>query len=177
MVLAQDAARVEGGTDLRDDELKFLALVLIGLMAVVAIYPIINESRAVVSFSELGILGPNMKMADYPKTEIVNQSFNLYLYVGNHEGKLEYFRVVAKQGDSNSTITDTTPLNSPVIASWDLILQNEENSTFPIKLSMDKPGLKQCIVFELYIFNPETQNFVYHQRWVQLWLDVTSPLF
>jgi uncharacterized membrane protein len=167
---------VEGGTNLRDDELKLLALALIGLMAVVAIYPILDERRAVTSFSELGILGPNKKMADYPKTAIAGQIINLYLYVGNHEGEVEYFRVLAKLGDSNSIITESTPLNAPAIASWDCIIQNERNSTLPIKISMDKTGLNQCIVFELYIFNPDTQNFVYHQRWVQLWLDVTSPL-
>ncbi len=159
---------------MRDDDLKFLALALIGLMAVVAVYPILAERRAAVAFSELGILGPNMKMGDYPQVVTVGQRFNLYLYVGNHEGGAEYFRVLAKLGGLNSTLSNNVPLDAPVLGSWDFVLPNEVNSTLPVSLSLDKAGLNQCVVFELYMYDSGINGFVYHQRWVQLWLDVTT---
>jgi uncharacterized membrane protein len=167
---------VEGGAGLRDDELKIVALALIGLTAAVAIYPILAEYRGVVEpFSELGILGPNMKLGDYPRELAVGQSFSLYLYVGNHEGGVEYFRVLAKLGDVNSNVSDTTPLDAPVLASWDFVLPNESNSTLPITLSLDRAGLNQRVVFELDMYDSGVNDFVYHQRWTQLWMNVTSP--
>jgi uncharacterized membrane protein len=165
---------VEGGANLRDDYLKLLALALIGLMAVIVVYPILAERGSVVAFSELGIFGPNMKMGDYPRNVNVGQSFDLYLYVGNHEGGVEYFRVLAKIGGLNSTISNTVPLDAPVLASWDFVLPNEGSTTLPVTLSVDKAGLNQCVVFELYMYDSGTNGFIYHQRWVQLWLDVTT---
>lgn len=160
---------------MRDDEFKVVALALIGLMAAVAVYPILAEHRVVEPFSELGILGPNMKIGDYPRELAVGQSFSLYLYVGNHEGGVEYFRVLSKLGDVNSNVSDTTPLDAPVLASWDFVLLNESNSTLPITLAVNRAGLNQRLVFELQMYDSGVNDFVYHQRWTQLWMNVTSP--
>jgi uncharacterized membrane protein len=161
---------------MNDNEFKIVALFIIGFMIVIAAYPILIETRGQVEpFSELGILGPGGKLGDYPREVNVGQSFNLYLYVGNYEGNAEYFKVVAKTGNTNSNLTDTTPLNAPILASWDFILSNDENSTIPIKLSLPTAGQNQRLVFELERFDITGQSFVYHQRWTQLWMNVTVP--
>jgi len=159
---------------LRDEELKAAALVIIGLMGAVAVYPILAESRIVEPFSELGILGPNMKIGDYPRELVVGERFNLYLYVGNHEGRAQYYRVLVKLGDRSMNVSDVTPLDAPVVASWDVVLPNESNATISITLSVGRAGLNQRLVFELDRFDSTTGGFVYHQRWNQLWLNVTS---
>jgi uncharacterized membrane protein len=154
-------------------EFKAAALVIIGMMAAVAAYPIIAEYRGTVEpFSELGILGPNKMLGDYPNEIGVDQPLKLYIYVGNHEGKIQYYRVVAKLGNINSTVSDSEALDAPVFAYWDIVLPNEENSTIPIQLSISKVGLNQRLVFELHNYDDEIGNFVYHQRWTQLWLNV-----
>jgi uncharacterized membrane protein len=160
---------------MNDDEFKIVALMIIGFMIVIAAYPILVEKRGEVEpFSELGILGPGGKLGDYPREVNVGQSINLYIYVGNHEGNAEYFKVVAKTGNTKSNLTDTTPLNAPILASWDFILANDENSTIPIKLSLPVAGLNQRLVFELERYDTTSQSFVYHQRWTQLWMNVTA---
>ena len=158
-----------------DDEVKAAALVIIGLMGVVAVYPILAESRVVEPFSELGILGPNMKIGDYLRELVVGQRFSLYLYLGNHEGSSQYYRVLAKLGDRGLNVSDTEPYGAPVVASWDAVLPNEANTTIPITLSVGLAGLNQRLVFEMHRFDPAKGEFVYHQRWNQLWLNVTSP--
>jgi uncharacterized membrane protein len=158
-----------------DDEVKAIALILIGLMAAVAVYPILAESRVVEPFSELGVLGPNGKLGDYPRELAVGQPFSLFIYVGNHEGRSEYYRVLVKLGNQSSNTTDTVALDAPIIASWDVLLPNESNSTIPISLSIPKAGLNQRLVFELHRFKPEVKVFVYHQRWNQIWMNVTAP--
>jgi uncharacterized membrane protein len=161
---------------MNEDEFKIVALVIIGFMVVVAVYPILAESRGVVEpFSELGILGPSMKLGDYPREVTMGQNLNLYIYVGNHEGNVEYYKVLAKIGDGNSNLTDTTALEAPLLASWDIILPNEGNSTIPIKLSIPTAGQNQRLVFELHRYDSSSSSFVYHQRWTQLWMNVTAP--
>jgi len=160
-----------------DVEFKAVALAIIGLMAVIAIYPIFAEQRRVIEpFSELGLLGPNMKLGDYPTELTIGQNFNLYLYVGNHEGGVRYFRVLAKLGGLSSSVSDSSALDAPILASWDCILPNEGNSTTPIILSIPTAGLYQRLVFELYQYEPANGNFAYNQRWTQLWLNVNKSV-
>lgn len=157
-----------------EEEVKAVALVIIGLMGAVAVYPVLEASRVVEPFSELGVLGPYMKIGDYPRELVVGEEFNLYLYVGNHEGTTQYYRVLVKLGDQSMNVSNTMPLDAPVVAQYDVVLSNEFNSTIPITLSVGKAGLNQRLVFELYKYDVDSGGFVYHQRWNQLWLNVTS---
>jgi uncharacterized membrane protein len=157
-----------------DDELKLIALALIGMMAVIAVYPVLSANRVVEPFTELGVLGPNGKLGDYPKEVGVDEKFNLFLYLGNHEGRAQYYRVLAKLGNQASNVTDTQPMDAPILASWDVLLLNEQNSTIPVILSIGEAGVNLRLVFELYRFNTESSTFVYHERWIQLWMNVTK---
>ena len=158
---------------MRDDELKIVALALIGVMGVVAVYPTLASRRIVEPFSELGVLGPLGKLGDYPSQVAVGERFNLFLFVSNYEGKAEYYRVEAKLGDKSSVVNETTRLSVDPFAAWDFVLMNGENSTLPITLSLGEQGLDRRLVFELHRFDTDTEAFVYHQRWVQLWMNVT----
>jgi uncharacterized membrane protein len=158
-----------------DDEVKVVALVIIGLMGAISVYPILAENRVVEPFSELGVLGPNLKLGDYPKEVSVGEGFNLYLYVGNHEGRAQYYEVRIKLGDMSMNVSDTIPLEAPVLASYGFVLANEGNETLPVSLSVPRVGLNLRLVFELWRYSPEAGDFVYHQRWNQLWMNVTSP--
>ena len=158
-----------------DDEVKVVAIALIGLMMAVTAYPVLSASRIVEPFSELGVLGPNMKLGDYPREVVVGEKFNLILYVGNQEGRASYYRVLVKLGDQSQNVSDTTPLDAPVLTSRDFVLVNGQNRTAPLTLSIGKAGLNQRLVFEMHIFDEGSGKFVYHQRRAQLWLNVTTP--
>ena len=157
-----------------DDELKLIALALIGVMAVIAVYPVLSANRVVEPFTELGVLGANGKLGDYPKEVRVDEKFNLFLYLGNHEGRAQYYRVLAKLGNQASNVSDTQPMDAPIFASWDVLLGNEQNRTMPVTLSIGEAGVNLRLVFELYRFNTESAGFVYHERWTQLWMNVTK---
>jgi uncharacterized membrane protein len=157
-----------------DDEVKMVALGLIGVMVIATVYPILASNRAIEPFSELGILGQNGRMGDYPSTVTVGRSFNLFLHVGNHEGRAEYYRVLAKVGDQGSNVTNTTPLNVLPFASWDMVLLNNQNRTLPITLSLSNAGVNKKLVFELHMLDTDSGLFVYHQRWTQIWLNITT---
>lgn len=125
-------------------------------------------------FSELGILGPHMKIADYPSSVVAGRNFTLYLYVGNHEGHLEYYNVLVKLGDRNSTINENVSLDSTPIYTFSMMLVNNQTYLQPITLSIPHPGTNIRLVFELWAFNASTDTFTYTGIYNQLWLNVTS---
>jgi uncharacterized membrane protein len=158
-----------------DDEVKVVMLIMLFTSATIAIYPILVEYRAVEPFSELGVLGPYGKLGDYPRELVVGQEISLFLYVGNHEGRSEYYQVVAKLGDKITNVSDTSPLDRPSVKSWDTILENESNTTIPINISISEAGLNRRLIFELWKYDSSSHTFIYYQRWSQLWLNVTTP--
>ena len=122
--------------------------------------------------SELGVLGPNMKLGDYPKEVVAGDAFNLYVYVGNHMGKPVYYNVMIKIGDNNTNVNP-----APIEPSMELerILLQNENWTSPVNIKLAQAGLNRRIIFELWTFNETTSNIDYSQIWGQIWLNVTAP--
>lgn len=150
--------------------------VLVGLLLVLAGFTVFQAffaDRVVEPFSELGILGPGMKIGDYPRELVVGEEFDLFLYLGNHMGSVEYYRVYVKLGDRGLNVSDTEPYAAPVLASYDAVLVDESNATIPISLSIPESGVNLRLVFEMHRF--DGLGFVYHERWNQLWLNVTEP--
>lgn len=147
-----------------------MAVILVG--GVFAFSQLISAGRVTEPFSELGVLGPKMKIGDYPKTVIAGEAFRLYLYVRNHMGKPMYYAVLIKLGNASTPI-DPTP-TKPFVR-LDLILMHGENATTPIDVALTKPGVNERLVFELWIYNSTVKAFTYHRRWCQLWLNVTAP--
>jgi len=123
-------------------------------------------------FSELGILGPGMKLADYPKEVVAGETVHLYVYVGNHMGKPMYYVVMVKLGDNETTVN---PAPVQPFMKLERVLLHDENWTTPINITLTKPGLNQRIIFELWIYNETSGQIQYHERWCQIWVNVTAP--
>ena len=157
----------------QDEKIQVAILIIIAVYGVLVAAPIVLGNRVVEPFSELGVLGPEMKLGDYPREVNSGESFDLFIYLGNHVGELSYYRVLVKLGDSGLNVSDTEPYRGELRDSFDYILLDETNVTIPITLSLDDPGLNQRLVFELTRFDGE--NFVYDGVWTQLWLNVTLP--
>ena len=116
-----------------------------------------------------------MKIEDYPQKLLVNENFTLYIYVGNHEGSVIYYRVLIKLGNRSSFINETTPMDAPVIEEYEKILMHNETWIHPIELSIGEPGVNLRLVFEMWIYDEPLNDYKYHGRWNQIWLNVTAP--
>lgn len=157
------------------NHIKILVTVLLLTSAAFTIYYVFYGSESVTEpFSELGILGPNMKIGDYPRELLVGQDFNLFLYVGNQEGSSNYYRVYAKLIHSNQTLTEETPIDSPARFYWETLLTYGSDALIPITMRIEEAGVDTRLVFELWRYDTDTHDFVYHKRHVQLWLDVNT---
>jgi len=159
-----------------DEQVTAALLAIIIIAGILSISQPYLTERTSEPFSELAILGPNMKIADYPKKLLAGERFSLYLYVGNHEGMTTYYRVYVKVGDRSSVINENTTLNEAPMTQYDIVLQNNQTWIEPITLQIEKPGTNLRLVFELWTYKPEEKIFEYHKRWLQLWLNVTEPI-
>jgi len=160
---------------LTDDEVRAIILLPILVIAAATAYQGFFPERTTEPFSELAILGASMKIADYPRELRVNESFTLYLYVGNREGRVTYYSILVKLGNRSNFINETVPMDAPIIATYEKILMDNETWIHPTVLSINKPGVNLRLVFEMWIFDEALQGFKYHGRWNQLWLNVTAP--
>jgi len=178
-----------------DERITLGLVACILAFGVLSVAPVLLGKRVVEPFSELGILGPNMKLGDYPKDGVTGEPFDLYLYLGNHEGNVQYYQVIVndlylylgnhegnvqyyqvivKQGDQSQNVTEDTPLDAPMITIYEHSLINKQNTTIPISLAPIRSGIYQRIVFELYRYDTESQGFEYNGNWLQLWMNVTD---
>jgi len=124
-------------------------------------------------FSELGILGPNMQLGDYPSQIVAGDTIHLYGYVGNQMGTPMYYTVMVKLGN-NDTQVNPSPL-APIVQ-YSQVIPNNQSWTFPIDLTLTNPGVNQRVIFELWIYNQTINQNQYNERWGQIWLNVTAPV-
>ena len=156
-----------------DRETTRLALAVVAILALfAAIYPILPANGE--AFSELGVLGPSQKIAGYPTSVAVGERFNLWVYVGNHEGGVGYYQVLAKEGNQGTVVSNSTSADLPSVLTESLVLGDNSSATLPVSLSMRTAGLNQRLIFELWMFNSTADRFSYTGLWAQLWMNVTS---
>jgi uncharacterized membrane protein len=158
-----------------DSQVKGVLLAFIISVGVLAGGSFWWEHRTVEAFSELGLLGPTQQISGYPSSVVVNQTFNLYLYVGNHEGHLMYYDILAKVGSNDSVVNDTAPLPVAPFADYRVVLADNQTLTEPLVLSVNRTGTNLKLVFEMWSFDSSAGSFTYHGRWNLLLLNVTAP--
>ena len=148
-----------------------LAVIIVG--AIFAASQHLFSRRVVEPFSELGVLGPKMKIGDYPREIVAGETVKLHVYVGNHIGKPVYYIVMVKLGD-NKTSINPAPIE-PFIK-YERVLPHNATWLFPINITLVETGLNQRIIFELWVYNETSSEIEYHQRWCQIWVNVTAPI-
>jgi uncharacterized membrane protein len=154
------------------EQLCAIILAVAVLVALVSVSGYILPASTGEQFSELGILGPNMMLGDYPSQVVASDTISLYGYVGNQMGTPMYYTVMVKLGDNQ---TQTNPANIPINQEFRQVLPNNGTWTFPIDITLTQVGTNQRIIFELWAYNQTTNHNQYQQRWGQIWVNVTAP--
>ncbi|MEM3403474.1 MAG: DUF1616 domain-containing protein [Nitrososphaeria archaeon] len=158
-----------------DEEVLAVITAIIVVASVFAIVQAVNVGRVVEPFSELGLLGSNKMIGDYPKDVVAGSVFILHLYIGNHEGKTVFYKVLVKAGTNRSFINETTPLSEEPFMEVYKVLPHNSSSIIPLNVTLYSQANNLRLVFEMWVYNEASQNFVYYGRWNQLWLNVTNP--
>ncbi len=156
---------------LLDDEVKAVLAAILVVVIAFATAQYLSAVKVTEPFSELGLLGRNMKLADYPSNLTVGEPALVYIYVGNHMGRPMFYRVEAKLGNESSPV-DPSPL-SPFWTHY-LLLEHNSSTVIPLHFSVNQTGTYRLIV-ELWAYNETVRGFQYHKRWVHLWINVSNP--
>ncbi len=152
-----------------------ICAVILGLTIIIAFFaasPFFLPKNSGEQFSELGILGPNMKLGDYPSQVVAGDPFSLNVYVGNQMDKPMYYEVLVKLGTNESAV-DPAP-NAP-LQQFAKILPKNGTWIFPVNFTLTQVGENQRLLFELWVYNETINQNQYHDRWGQIWLNVTAP--
>jgi uncharacterized membrane protein len=152
-----------------------LCAIVLGITVVVAFFSVsgfLLPKNQGEQFSELGVLGPNMKLGDYPSQIVASETIHLYGYVGNQMGEPMYYTVLVKLGN-NDTAINPAPITP--IQQFSQVIPNNQTWTFPVDITLTKSGVNQRIIFELWTYNQTINQNQYHDRWGQIWLNVTAP--
>jgi hypothetical protein len=156
-----------------DNISKIIAALLV-VVALAAVSYAYISGRPGEQFSELGVLGPNQTIGNYPSEVVSGSSVNLYVYVENDLASPAWYSVIVKLGD-NSTQVNPAPV--PATLALDEVLLPGENGTLPVTVTLTNVGTDQRLIFELWQFNSTTGTFQYTQLWDQLWVNVTAAPF
>lgn len=154
------------------EQLCAIVLAITVIIAFISVSGFLLPSTSGEQFSELGILGPNMKLGDYPSKVVASQTVSLYGYVGNQMGQPIYYTVQVKLGDNNTQIN---PANLTATQTYGQVLPSNGTWTFPVTLPLSHVGDNQRIIFELWAYNQTLNQNIYQQRWGQIWVNVTAP--
>ena len=145
-------------------------------------------------FSELWILGPNHMLEDIPFNVLPDESYKVYLGVGNQLDNLSYYRVLVKlRNESEPLPNSTTGLPSPLpaIFEYNVFLRNNETWEKEFTFSFDGVTFEgdACRVSKVLIGDyavdvaktavwNSTSNAFYYQLFFELWLyDTASSSF
>ncbi len=154
------------------EQLCAVILAVTVILALVSVSGFLFSVNSGEQFSELGVLGPNMMLGDYPSRVVVGETINLYGYVGNHMGEPMLYTFMVKLGD-NETVVNPASALSP-FQQYRQVVANNQSWVFPMEMSLSKEGINQRIIFELWSFN-QTINQNQYLQWGQLMVNVTAP--
>lgn len=152
-----------------------LCAIVLGITIIIAFFSVsfvLLPKNQGERFSELGVLGPNMKLGDYPHQVIAGDTVSLFCYLGNQMGNPMYYTVMVKVGNNDTVVN---PAAIEPIQQFSQVISNNQSWTFPVNLTLTQTGFNQRIIFELYAFNQTLNQNQYQERWAQIWLNVTAP--
>ena len=135
-----------------------------------SVYLVINNDRVVMPYSEIGILGANMMIGEYPTEPDPGENIGLTIYLGNHEGRLMYYTVLVKLSDTKGSL-GSKPLDTPALETYGAFVPHGENHTLQFQTRLYDISPDKRLVFELHAYNDETLAIEYTGRWTHIWLN------
>ena len=153
-----------------DREVAFIVAAILLVAGTISVYLVINADRVVTPYSEIGLLGTNMMVGDYPTEPEPGEDMGLNIYLGNYEGRLMYYTVLVKLSDAKED-GGSEPLDTPVLGTYGAVVPHGENHTIQFQTRILDNSSLQRLVFELHAYNGETQAIEYTGRWCHLWLN------
>jgi uncharacterized membrane protein len=162
------------------------SLVLILIVAAPTFALFIRVPGGSEKFSEFWLLGPERKAENYPFNVSVNESYGVYVGVGNHLGRSAYYRIYVKfrnetQQLPNFTMSEPSPL-APLYE-FSFVVSDGDVWEVPLTFAFENVLLQQnfSLVQDISINDivflvnytsiwDSDRNGFYYQLFFELWL-------
>jgi len=158
--------------DLIDEE---VFAVLLAVIVIGSVFAAAQEFKRIEPFNAIGLLNEDCKIGDYPSFVLIGENLTLCIYIYNHMGKPEAFKVVHRFGDPSTLPTNTTPSAAQELWSRIVVLDHGREAlirvSVPIPYRPDLVGRNATLIFELWIYRPG-EGWIYTGRWVHLHVRV-----
>jgi uncharacterized membrane protein len=120
-------------------------------------------------FSNINLLDTDHKAVNYPETVVIghNNTFSVYVNVENHMGKAEQYKILVKNAQS----LEVLPINASAINTYEKTVADGEAWSTPTTVTLDQVG-NYNVVFELYIYNPDTSTYQFDPYYLFAILNV-----
>jgi len=163
---------------LLDEEVLAVVLAITIVASVIGIAMVLKPSNPE-PFIAIGLLNEHCRIGAYPRYVAPNQNLTLCIFIDNHLGKPIYWMIIYKVGNSSTIPTNTTPSPAKPLREWRGVLDNNENTTFLVRVPIEIPkpleGEKRiALIFELWIYNTTSNRWIYSGRWTHLYVEVVK---
>lgn len=126
--------------NLEDYGTIFILVSLVGVLvfaspALVFVFP----SRAGERFSELYVLGPNRMAEGYPSNVVDNETYKVFLGIGNHMGSSAYYILYVKLRNQTEPLPNSTagtPSSLPALYEYHVFLGDGRVWETPLSFSL-----------------------------------------
>ena len=114
-------------------------------------------------FTEMGLLGPEHTVENYPHNIKLNENYNVFLGVSNQLGRCAYYTVQVKfrnQNQSAPNSTTRTPSSLPPLYTLNVIVADKEAWELPVTFSFDYSYNENNsqVIFNRMMFNGASLN-------------------
>lgn len=146
-----------------------IAYIFIIVLMIIAIYPFVKVSFFSNKFSELAILSSTGIIGDYPDQVRLGDEVSFQIYLENHEKQTKLYRTVIKLVEDSKLINNSPPFEVDIVAYYLAVVEDNANVVFPVNVLIDQP-IDGKLVAELFVFDASENAYLYHDRWVALWI-------
>ena len=134
-----------GGSTVNFADVKLAYVLSCAVLGVIILWPTVAAFISLPSgerFSELYMLGPNRLAADYPFNATENESYSVYLGVGNHMGSSRYYVLYVKFRNQTEPLPNATNgVPSPLAPLYEYRLFVGDNSSSEVPLIFSFAGV------------------------------------
>jgi hypothetical protein len=123
--------------------------------------------------SSIAVLNEDGRASPLPTNILVNESVTYILEIENYEGRLQYFVILTKIGEFNTTWDQGTPAPFAVIERFDQLISNNEKQFQNVQYIFNETQTNIRLIWELWIINDSTGDLDFTGKWIYLPLNVT----
>lgn len=165
--------------DVLDEEVFAVVMAIVIVASVLGITQLLRPG-VIEPFTAIGLLNSECRIGDYPKEVFEGEELRLCLYLYNHLGRPQLMMVKYKLGSSNVIPTNTTPSPEASLKSFKFLLNHDANITLPVRVPIPfntgLVGKDVALIFELWVYDLDSNDWVYSGRWVHLYVKVREAL-